>query len=106
MIRGHDIMNRLALRTEAAFDRLVAHWRPNHGERVIEPYRGLADARGAVLRGRVLAGMRRAMPKPGQSRLENARQMLGMFLTREVPGGRGGGARVGLCHGDGRGRLF
>lgn len=82
--RGH--LDGAALKAEALAERLAAKWRPNDGEPLIEPYRGLADARGATLRGRVLAGMRRVVPQPGQSRLSNARQMLDMFLTREVPG--------------------
>lgn len=79
-------LHRIALRLEAVIDRLVDRWRPNEGAPVIEPYRGLADDDGAVLRGRVLAGRRRTVPKPGQSRLQSARQMMEMFLTREVPG--------------------
>lgn len=82
------IVHRLALRAEAVFDRLLARWRRRDLPPAIEPYRGLADAAGAVLRGRVLAGGKPPEPKSGQSRLASARQMVARFLTREVPGAR------------------
>lgn len=79
-------LQRLALKAERAVERLAARWRPAEGVARIEPYRGLADAEGAVLRGRVLMGRAAVAPAAGQSRLANARQMVDLFLTREVPG--------------------
>jgi phosphatidate phosphatase APP1 len=79
------LVHRLALRVEAAIDRLRP---PRRGPRVLEPYRGYATPGSLVLRGRVLTGLRAATPRPEQSRWTNLRQMVGLFLTSEVDGVR------------------
>ncbi len=76
-------LHRLAIRAEAWVERV----RPRRAvERpVLDAYRGYAVAgRSVVLRGRVLASLRRTTPDPGQSRWQNMREMVSLFLTDEV----------------------
>jgi phosphatidate phosphatase APP1 len=54
--------------------------------RMIEPYIGYATPDHRILRGRVLASLKRRKPDAEQSRWMNFRQMLGLFLTDEVAG--------------------
>lgn len=54
--------------------------------RVIEPFTGYATQDHIILRGRVHSALDRATPEIGQSRIANIRQMLAMFVTREVGG--------------------
>ncbi|QFT61480.1 App1 family protein [Roseivivax sp. THAF30] len=51
---------------------------------VIDPYLGYATASEIILRGRVLTALRRTNPSPEGSWWTNLRQMLSLFLTREV----------------------
>jgi len=53
---------------------------------VLEPYLGYATPEGLVLRGRFLSALKRAAPRPDQSRWTNLRQMVRLFLTDEVAG--------------------
>lgn len=55
---------------------------------VLEAYRGYGSPEGLVLRGRVLASLRRTTPDPAHSRWQNLRQMASLFLTTEVAGVR------------------
>ncbi|PZX11841.1 phosphatidate phosphatase APP1 [Palleronia aestuarii] len=75
-------LHKLALLAERIFDRV----RPNRVvERpVLDAYRGYATPGGLVLRGRVLASLRRTTPDPGQSRWQNLREMVSLFFTNEV----------------------
>lgn len=74
-----------AIRLEKIFDTLRP-WRVRNADPIIEPYLGYAARDRLIVRGRVLTSLRRAEPDPGQSRLTNLRQMLGLFLTNEVAG--------------------
>ena len=79
------VLRRMALRAEAALDRLFTfrrRWRPP----LIEPYTGYATPETLVARGRVLTHLRRQEPKPSQRWFTNLRQMLLLFLTDEVQG--------------------
>jgi phosphatidate phosphatase APP1 len=79
MIKG--LVHRLALRIEAAADRV---WGRTSDGRAIDPFIGYATPDHLVLRGRVLSKLRHASPVSGQSRFANFRQILRMFLTDEV----------------------
>ncbi|WOI55393.1 phosphatase domain-containing protein [Palleronia sp. LCG004] len=76
-------LHRLAIRAEAWFDRVRPRKVPDRP--VLDSYRGYAIAgHGVVLRGRVLASLRRTTPDPGQSRWQNMREMASLFFTNEV----------------------
>ncbi|EKE44586.1 hypothetical protein OCGS_1424 [Oceaniovalibus guishaninsula JLT2003] len=51
---------------------------------VLDAYRGYGVPGGCVLRGRVLAALRRTTPDPDQSRWQNLREMASLFFTDEV----------------------
>ena len=53
---------------------------------ILEPYAGYATPEHLVVRGRVLAALRRNKPEPTQSVWTNFRQMVSLFLTNEVAG--------------------
>ena len=53
---------------------------------VLDPYSGYATPTGWILRARVLTHLRRAEPRPGQSRWTNVKQMASLFVTDEVAG--------------------
>lgn len=53
---------------------------------VIDPYIGYSTPAGLVVRGRVLHRVHRYTPRDDQSWLTNMRQMIALFLTREVAG--------------------
>ncbi|MBJ3764072.1 DUF2183 domain-containing protein [Maribius pontilimi] len=76
------LLHRTAIRAERWFDRVRPRKRPERP--VLDAYRGYAQPGGVVLRGRVLASLRRTTPDPGQSRWQNMREMLSLFLTDEV----------------------
>lgn len=78
------LLTRTVWLIESAFDRLRPNVPPEAG--VIEPYVGYSTPQGLVARGRVLVSLKGATPKPNQSRLTNARQLLARFFTREVAG--------------------
>lgn len=87
------LLHRLALAAETLIERL----RPSpRRPPLLEAYGGYATPEQLVIRGRVLTSLRRSQPDPRQGILTNARQMLGLFLTREVADVPvvGGGARV------------
>ncbi len=71
----------IALRAEQIFDRLRGQ---RDTRRIIEPYIGYATPDQWVVRGRVLAALRRNKPTPDQSAWVNFRQMFSLFLTDEV----------------------
>lgn len=67
---------------EAGFERVGRRAEPP----VLEPYIGYATPEGWVLRARVLTHLRRAEPRPDQSRWTNVKQMASLFVTDEVAG--------------------
>lgn len=75
------LAHRLALRAETLLDPIFGRSGPG---RHIDPFIGFATPEGVVLRGRVLSKLRHAKAGKGQSRLDNLRDMIGMFLTDEV----------------------
>ena len=77
------IIHSFAWRTEYILDRLRGQ---NDKRRIIEPYIGYATPDNLVVRGRVLAALRRNKPLPTQSVWVNFRQMVSLFLTDEVAG--------------------
>ena len=74
-------IHQAAWRGEKFFDRLRG---PRTGGQVIEPYIGYATPDHLVVRGRVLSHLRRNKVRPDQSRWENFKQMVSLFLTNEV----------------------
>ena len=76
---------RTALRAEALVARLFGR---NRVPRVIEPFAGYATAEHLIVQGRVHSKLNRHDARFDQGRVTNFRQMLGMFLTSEVPGAR------------------
>lgn len=80
-----ELLHGAAWRTEAIIDRLRGQRDPR---RIIEPYIGYAEPDALVVRGRVLASLRRNSAAPRQSKWLNFRQMLSLFLTDEVAGVR------------------
>ena len=75
------LIHSLAWRSERIVDRLRGQ---RDKRRIIEPYIGYATPGHVVVRGRVLAALRRNRPVATQSRWLNFRQMLSLFLTDEV----------------------
>ncbi len=67
---------------ERALDRLGPARRRD--DLVIDPYLGYATPSEIILRGRVLTALRRRAPDPDGSWWTNLRQMLSLFLTKEV----------------------
>ncbi|SEN34287.1 App1 family protein [Palleronia pelagia] len=78
------LLHRIAIRAEAWVDRVRPRRRPEAP--VLDAYRGYAVPGGVVLRGRVLGSLRRTTPDPEQSRWQNAREMISLFLSNEVAG--------------------
>ncbi|MEH6644312.1 phosphatase domain-containing protein [Sulfitobacter sp.] len=78
-----EIFHGAAWRVEALLDRLRGQREPR---RIIEPYIGYAEPDALVVRGRVLASLRRNSAAPLQSKWLNFRQMLSLFMTDEVAG--------------------
>ena len=76
------VLHRAAIWGERAFDRVFQREAPDAP--VLDTYRGYGTPNGLVMRGRVLASLRRTTPDPGQSKLQNLREMASLFLTREV----------------------
>lgn len=76
------VLHRIAIRAELWLDHIRPRQAPDNP--VLDPYLGYATPRGAVLRGRVLAALRRTTPDPEQSRWQNIREMVSLFLTDEV----------------------
>ncbi|WP_168771053.1 App1 family protein [Palleronia sediminis] len=76
------IAHRAALWIEEGWHRLRRRKPPEAP--VLDAYRGFAVPGGLVLRGRVLAALRRTTPDPGQSRWQNLREIVSLFLTHEV----------------------
>lgn len=72
----------MAIAAERAADRLRPRRAP--ARPVLDAYRGYATSEGLVLRGRVLARLRRTAPEAGQSRWQNLREMASLFFTDEV----------------------
>lgn len=70
-------------RSEYVLDRLRGQ---RDERRIIEPYVGYANPDHLVVRGRVLAALKRNKSTPTQSLWVNFRQMLSLFLTDEVRG--------------------
>ena len=70
-----------AWRAESLLDRIKGQ---EDTRRVIEPYLGYATPDHLIVRGRVLAALRRNQPVPEQSRWTNFKQMMSLFLTDEV----------------------
>ena len=70
-----------AWRLESLFDGFRGQRDPR---RVIEPYLGYATPDHLIVRGRVLAALRRNQIAPDQSKWTNFKQMLSLFLTDEV----------------------
>jgi len=77
------IIHSISWRAEYVLDRLRGQ---RDNRRIIEPYIGYATPDNLVVRGRVLAALRRNKPMPTQSLWMNFRQMLSLFLTDEVSG--------------------
>lgn len=77
------LVHAVAWRTEYVIDRLK---RQRDRRQIIEPYVGYATPTHLVVRGRVLAALRRSKPLPTQSLWVNFRQMVSLFLTDEVGG--------------------
>jgi phosphatidate phosphatase APP1 len=77
------LIQRAALALEWLADRV---FRRTAKGRDIDPYIGFTTPEHTILRGQVLSKVRHATAAPGQSRLTNFRQMIGMFLTDEVRG--------------------
>ena len=77
------ILHSVAWRAEFILDRLRGQ---RDKRRIIEPYVGYATPEHLVVRGRVLASLRRNRPLPTQSLWVNFRQMVSLFLTDEVAG--------------------
>ncbi|QFS84493.1 hypothetical protein FIU97_17185 [Roseivivax sp. THAF40] len=67
---------------ERALDRLRPARR--RADLVIDPYLGYATPSEIILRGRVLTALRRTAPDPDGSWWTNLRQMVSLFLTKEV----------------------
>ncbi|TRD22084.1 phosphatase domain-containing protein [Palleronia caenipelagi] len=80
------MVHRVALAGERALARVFPNPRPDRP--VLDPYRGYSAEGGIVLRGRVLASLRRTTPDPTQSRWQNLREMAALFMTDEVSGVR------------------
>jgi phosphatidate phosphatase APP1 len=78
-----ELLHSAAWRIEAFVDRLRGQRDPR---RIIEPYIGYAEPDALVVRGRVLASLRRNSAAPLQSKWLNFRQMMSLFLTDEVAG--------------------
>jgi len=78
------IAHRVAIWGERAFDRLFPAKTPD--DPVLDTYRGYSVPGGIMLRGRVLAALRRTTPEPEQSRWQNLREMVSLFFTHEVGG--------------------
>lgn len=76
-------IHRTVLRLEALVARRFSLKRT---PRVIEPFIGYASEDVLFVQGRVHSRLRDSETRFGQSRIANLRQMLGMFLTSEVPG--------------------
>ena len=76
---------RVAMLVEGWIDRLR---RGERGPPTFEPYRGDATPKHLVIRGRGMARKQRLPPERGHSRWTNARRMVSLFLTGEVPGVR------------------
>ncbi|RED18419.1 phosphatase domain-containing protein [Pontivivens insulae] len=75
------ILHRLAVQAERAVDR----FRPkDQRPPLVEPYRGHATPDGLVLRGRVLAGLRRDTPHKARNKWANFKAMVGLFFTDEI----------------------
>lgn len=77
------IIHSLSWRAEYVLDRLRGQ---RDKRRIVEPYIGYANPDHLVVRGRVLAALRRNKPMPTQSLWVNFRQMVSLFLTDEVSG--------------------
>ncbi|NND19352.1 MAG: DUF2183 domain-containing protein [Silicimonas sp.] len=76
---------RLVHRTAIAGERLIDRFRaPESRKPLLEAYRGYATPDRLVLRGRVLASLRRGEPAPDQTKWVNFKQMLSLFMTDEV----------------------
>lgn len=73
----------VALQAERLFDTIRGQ---RDTRRIIEPYVGYATPSHLVVRGRVLASLRRNKPLPTQSAWVNFKQMFSLFLTDEVGG--------------------
>ncbi|MBD3665075.1 App1 family protein [Sulfitobacter aestuariivivens] len=78
-----NFIHGVALRAETIVDSVRGQRDPR---RIIEPYIGYATPDNLVVRGRVLAALRRNKPLPTQSAWINFRQMFSLFLTDEVAG--------------------
>ncbi|QUJ76238.1 DUF2183 domain-containing protein [Sulfitobacter albidus] len=74
-------VHRTLWQLERGIDRIRGQRNPN---RVIDPYLGYADGDAVIVRGRVLAALRRNAPTEGQSRWQNLRQIFNLFFTDEV----------------------
>ncbi|RVT81952.1 DUF2183 domain-containing protein [Rhodobacteraceae bacterium CCMM004] len=79
-----SLLHRAAIKAERWIDRVRPRAAPDRP--VLDAYRGYATPEGLVLRGRVLAALRRTTPDPQQSRWQNLREMAGLFFTDEVAG--------------------
>lgn len=55
------------------------------GAQVIDPYFGYETPEGIVLRGRVLAKLRRGTAHDNTGITDNMREMISLFITAEVP---------------------
>ncbi len=87
-------LGRLVLPVERLIDRLFAGRREG---KAIDPYIGYSTPDGLILRGRVLSKLERSSPQENQRKWTNFRQMLQLFITREV-------AQVEVTSGEVRGR--
>lgn len=75
------ILHGVVWRIERLADRIIGQ---RDKRRVIEPYMGYATPEHLVVRGRVLTSIRQNAVQAQQSRWENFREMLSLFLTDEV----------------------
>ena len=75
------ILHSVSWRAERLLDRFKGQ---RDTRKIIEPYVGYATPEHLVVRGRVLAALRRSKPMPTQSWWVNLRQMLSLFMTDEV----------------------
>lgn len=78
-----SVLHRFAVYAERLFDRLIPGGR---GAAKLEAYRGYATPEHLILRGRVLTKLRHIRPNKTQGHWRNAKAMISLFLTDEVPG--------------------
>ena len=81
-MRLKPVLHKAAIWGERAYDRVFQKGAPENP--VLDTYRGYGTPDGLVLRGRVLASLRRTTPDPGQSKWQNLKEMASLFFTHEV----------------------